>query len=178
MNPKWKNHISIGHPGFSGYAGTWAVQMNDMYGWDFFEKLNALNPHVGQSISDTVTMLNSGERWIGVSNIAAGLESADKGNPIGAVYPKSGTVIMTTPTGLLKNAPHPNAAKLFLNWLLTPQAQQIIADARYEHAVKEGVKNKPGTIALDDIKVVRPSPEEIKKGIPEVKDKFRDTFGI
>lgn len=178
LDPKWKNRLSIGHPGFSGYVGTWTVQMDLMYGWDFFEKMNALDPHVGRSITDTVTMLNSGERWLGVSNLAAGIASADKGNPIGVVYPKSGTVLMTTPTALLKNSPHPNAGKLFLNWLLSTEGQQLIADARYEHVIKEGVTPAPGGIALDDVEVVRPSDEEIVKGIPEVKEKFRDTFGI
>lgn len=178
LNPKWENQVTIGHPGFSGYAGTWVVQMNNMYGWSFFEKLEALNPHVGRSITDTVTMLNSGERSIGVSNLAAGIASADKGNPIGVVYPKSGTVFMPTPTGLMKSSPHPNAGKLFLNWLLSPEAQQLIADVRYEPAVKKGVKTQPGSIDLDTIKLVRPTPEEIVKGIPEVKEKFRDTFGI
>jgi len=178
LETKWKNRIAIGHPGFSGYAGTWAVQMTQMYGWTFFEKLNKLNPQVGRSITDTVTMLNSGERWIGVSNLAAGIESAQKGNPIGIVYPKSGTILMTTPTGLMKNAPHPNAGKLFMNWLLTSEAQQIIADSGYEHVIKNGVKTKPGAISLENVVTVRPTSEEIVKGIPEVKDKFRDTFGI
>ena len=26
-DPKWKGKVSIGHPGFSGYVGTWVVQM-------------------------------------------------------------------------------------------------------------------------------------------------------
>lgn len=178
LDPKWKDHVTIGHPGFSGYVGTWAVQMNQMYGWSFFEKLNALNPHVGRSITDTVTMLNSGERWIGVSNLGSAIASADKGNPIGVIYPKSGAVLMTSPTGLMKNAPHPYAGKLFLNWLLSPEAQQLISDVRYEHSIKSGVKVKPGSVDLDTLKLVRPTAEEIAKGIPEVKEKFRDTFGI
>ena len=152
--------------------------MDKMYGWKFFETLNKLNAQVGRSITDTVTMLNSGERWVGVSNLAAGIASAEKGNPIGIIYPKSGTILMTTPTGLLKNAPHPNAGKLFMNWLLTPEAQQIIANSGYEHVIKKGVKTKPNAISLENVVTVRPTPEEIVKGIPEVKDKFRDTFGI
>ena len=31
---------------------------------------------------------------------------------------------------------------------------------------------------LEEIKIVRPTEDEITKGIPEVKDKFRDTFGV
>ena len=39
LDPKWKDNIALGHPGFSGYVGTWALTMRNQYGWDFFEKL-------------------------------------------------------------------------------------------------------------------------------------------
>ena len=62
LDPKWKDKIALGHPGFSGYVGTWVVTLRKLYGWDFFEKLAKNNPQVGRSINDTVTMLNAGER--------------------------------------------------------------------------------------------------------------------
>src|SRR5436309_6072338 len=63
-DPKWKDKIALGHPGFSGYVGTWVVVLRKLYGWDFFEKLAKNNPQVGRSINDTVTMLNAGERMV------------------------------------------------------------------------------------------------------------------
>lgn len=45
-------------------------------------------------------------------------------------------------------------------------------------AVIKGVAPAPGAKPLEDIKVIRPTEEEIAKGIPEVKEKFRDTFGV
>ncbi|HEX9489719.1 MAG TPA: extracellular solute-binding protein, partial [Stellaceae bacterium] len=47
LDPKWKDQISVGHPGFSGYVGTWVVEMRNLYGWDYFEKLRANEPQVG-----------------------------------------------------------------------------------------------------------------------------------
>src|SRR5947209_14613904 len=38
-DPKWKDKITLGHPGFSGYVGTWVVMMRKLYGWQFFEQL-------------------------------------------------------------------------------------------------------------------------------------------
>ena len=40
------------------------------------------------------------------------------------------------------------------------------------------LKPAPGAKSLAEIKTIRPSYEEIEKGIPEVKELFRDTFGI
>src|SRR5438045_4198006 len=37
LAPKWKDQIALGHPGFSGYVGTWTLTMRQLYGWQFFE---------------------------------------------------------------------------------------------------------------------------------------------
>src|SRR5215212_7596316 len=82
VDPKWKDKIAVGHPGFSGYVGTWAVAMRKLYGWEFFEKLAKNNPQLGRSINDTVTMLNSGERIVaGTGPVGTAMSSAQKGNP-------------------------------------------------------------------------------------------------
>jgi iron(III) transport system substrate-binding protein len=38
LDSKWRDQIAVGHPGFSGYVGTWALTLRKQYGWDFFEK--------------------------------------------------------------------------------------------------------------------------------------------
>ena len=45
-------------------------------------------------------------------------------------------------------------------------------------AAPPGIPVGAGKKPLEQIKVVRPTDEEIAKGIPEVKEQFRDTFGI
>ena len=76
LDPKWKDKVSIGHPAFSGYVGTWTVEMRKLYGWQYFEKLEKNKPQIGRSINDTVTMLNAKERWV-----AAGPGSDDAAQP-------------------------------------------------------------------------------------------------
>jgi hypothetical protein len=44
--------------------------------------------------------------------------------------------------------------------------------------VNKFVKPLPGARSLADVKTIRPTYDEIDKGIPEVKELFRDTFGI
>ncbi|HKI99515.1 MAG TPA: extracellular solute-binding protein [bacterium] len=177
LDPKWKNKVAIGHPGFSGYVGTWVVLMRKMYGWDYFTKLEKNKPQIGRSINDTVTMLNAKERWVGAGPSATTLRSKDKGNPLGVIYPEDGTLLMISPSGVLKNAPAPNAGKLYIEFLMNKEAAEIEVKQRGESIVK-GVKPLPGARSLEHVKTVRPSLEEIQKGIPEVKELFRDTFGI
>jgi iron(III) transport system substrate-binding protein len=176
-DPKWKGKVSIGHPGFSGYVGTWVVQMRKMFGWDYFKKLEQNKPRIGRSINDTVTMLNAKESLVAAGPSATTLASKAKGNPLAVVYPEDGAILMVSPTSLLKNAPQPNAGKLFFEYLLSKECNEI----QVQHAqdpVNKHVKPMAGGRPIADVKTVRPTYQEIDKGIPEVKELFRDTFGI
>ena len=177
LDPKWKGKVSIGHPGFSGYVGTWVVQMRKLYAWDYFKKLELNKPRIGRSINDTVTMLNAKESWVAAGPSATTLQSRDKGNPVAVVYPEDGALLMISPSGILKNAPAPNAARLFMEYLLSKECNEIMVKLRND-SVNKHVQPLPGAKSLADVKTIRPTYEEILKGIPEVKEQFRDTFGI
>ena len=177
LDPKWKGKVSIGHPGFSGYVGTWVVQMKKLYGWDYFKKLELNKPRIGRSINDTVTMLNAKESLVAAGPSATTLESKAKGNPLAVVYPEDGAILMVSPSSILKNAPAPNTAKLFIEYLLSKDCNEIILK-NHQDPVNKHVKPAAGAKPLTQVKTIRPSYEEIDKGIPEVIELFRDTFGI
>jgi iron(III) transport system substrate-binding protein len=50
LDIKWKGKVSTGHPGFSGYVGTWVLMMKNLYGWAYFDKLEKNKPQIGRSI--------------------------------------------------------------------------------------------------------------------------------
>jgi iron(III) transport system substrate-binding protein len=122
-------------------------------------------------------MLNAKERWVAAGPDATTLQSQDKGNPVSVIYPEDGSLLMVSMTGIPKNAPSPNAAKLFIEFLLSKEAAEVQVKDRAQSVIK-GVRPLPGGKAMDEIKLLRPSEDEIAKGIPAVKEKFRDTFGI
>ena len=177
LDPKWKGKVSIGHPGFSGYVGTWVVQMKKLYGWEYFKKLEQNKPRIGRSINDTVTMLNAKESIVAAGPSATTLESKAKGNPLAIVYPEDGAVLMVSASGILKNAPAPNAGRLFIEYLLSREGNEVMV-AQYQDPVNKGVKPMAGGKSIAEIKTIRPTAVEIEKGIPEVKELFRETFGI
>jgi len=177
LDPKWKGEVTVGHPGFSGYVGTWVVLMRKLYGWDFFKKLEANKPQIGRSINDTVTMLNAGERSIGAGPSATTLKSASKGNPVGVIYPEDGSLLMIAPSAIIKGTKNPNAAKLFMEFLYSVEAAKVnVGD--YGESMRPEVPPVKGAKSVGDVKTLRPTFEEITKGIPEVKELWRETFGI
>ena len=177
IDPKWRNKLVVGHPGFSGFVGTWVVQMNKMFGWSYFEQLAELKPHVGRSIIDTVTVLSSGERTLGASPSALVLRQKAAGSPLAPGYPSDGSVLMISGSAIMKTTKSPNAAKLFMEFLYSRHtAQEDIEE--FGLPLRTDVELPPGMKKLSEIKTVRPTIEEIQTGIPELTEKWRDTFGV
>ena len=175
VDPKWRNQVSVGHPAFSGYVGIWVLTMTKMYGWSYFEKLEKGKPQIGRSIQDTLTMLKAGERSIAAGSIATAIEAAAKGDPLGWIYPSDGTVVIVATQGIIKGCKNLNAAKLFQEWSLSEDASKTMVED-YGEPLHSSVPPKGGT-PLKDLKQLILKPEEILKGVPEIKEKWRDTFG-
>ena len=175
LDPRWKGRVAFGHPGFSGYVGVWTVAMRRLYGWDYFEKLAKNNPRIGRSGNDPITLLNAGECVVGLGPLSTALLSADKGNPISVVYPTDGSVLCIGPSAVLASAPHPNAGRLFANWLMSLEFARICAAQRID-SVRAEVPPKAGAQPLAALKMLRLSTEELGKQVPEVIEQWRDTF--
>jgi iron(III) transport system substrate-binding protein len=178
LDPRWNNNIALGHPGFSGYVGTWALTLRNQYGWEFFEKLAKNNPRVGRSINDTITMLNAGESAVAGSGPAATLlESVKKGNPLAMIYPTDGSVLIIAPSSIMKGCKHPNAARLFMEFLLSTGASQIWVD-HFTESIRPEISPSKDAKPAKDLKIIRPTVAEITKGVPEVIKQWRETFGV
>jgi iron(III) transport system substrate-binding protein len=176
LDPKWKGRVATGHPAFSGCTGTWALGVKKVHGWEFFEKLAKNNPRIGRSAVDPMTLITAGECLVGVGSANNAYASVDKGNPIGIVHPSDGLVLCVTPSAIPAHAPHPNAAKVFMEWLLSPDYARMITGDGSE-PILAGVAPHPGMPPLAEVKVIPLTVEEIRTGVPEVIEQWRETFG-
>jgi len=178
LDPRWKDQIAVGHPGYSGAIGMWAVQMRKMYGWDYYTRLERNHPLIGRSSEDPVTALNAGERSIGVAvPLGTTLLSSSRGNPIKIVYPTDGGLATPTPAAILSNAPHPNAAKLFMEYVTGPQYSAVIRKY-FNETLRPDVPSPDGAASLATVRIISPTQAEAEKGVPEVREMWRDTFGV
>jgi iron(III) transport system substrate-binding protein len=150
--------------------------LKKVHGWAFFEKLAENNPRIGRSAVDPMTLINAGECLVGVGSANGVYASIDKGNPLGVVHPSDGLVLCVTPSAIPARAPHPNAARLFMEWLLSPDYARMITRDGSE-PILEGVPPRPGMPPLADQKIIPLTVEEIRVGVPEVIEQWRDTFG-
>jgi iron(III) transport system substrate-binding protein len=104
------------------------------------------------------------------------MQSVDKGNPVAFIYPEDSTVITVGPSAVLASAPHPNAARLYLEWLFSLDYAQACVEMHLE-PVRADAPPMQGTKRIGTFKSIALSTTEIAKGIPDVIEQWRDTFG-
>ena len=150
--------------------------MQKLYGWDYFRTLAANDPRIGRSTQDTVTLLSGGECLVGPTWAPGAYRGLDRGNPIAITQPNDGAVVMVFPSAIPAHAPHPNAARLFMEWLLSREYSKLIATDGSE-PIHMDVPARPDEPSLDGQNVVTLTVEEIRNGVPEVIEQWRDIFG-
>ncbi len=131
------------HPGYSGTVMTSTFVLSELLGWEYFEKLGQQNVMQVQSSTEPPKKLAQGERALEVDgNEYNVFRLQDEGEPIKIVYPEEGTPLAVGNAAVLKQAPNPNAAKLFYAFLFSLEAQQLNSDFGGLRSFHPDVKEK------------------------------------
>jgi ABC-type Fe3+ transport system substrate-binding protein len=95
------------------------------YGWDWMDKYMANGARFIQGHLGVQRSVSSGDNLVTVDSIFSITEGEKKaGKPVESHFSTIDPTPIWPLTGaVFKNAPHPNAAKLFLTWLLEPEQQ-------------------------------------------------------
>lgn len=178
LDPKWRNRMVKAHPGYSGTIMTGTHALSEALGWEYLEKLAKQRVMQVQSSTEPPKKLAQGERSV----MADGNEYnmfmlKETGVPVEIVYATEGTPIAIGHSGILKNAAHPNAAKLFYAFVFSRETQQLISDAGGLRSFHPEVKEKEGRTPLSGIKVLYSDPTKLEPLIEEIKKKYEVNFG-
>lgn len=125
LDPKWRGKLAI-EATDQEWLGALIKYWGEPRGMDFFRKLAALKPELRKGHVLLAQLIAAGEIPVGLTAYSANMDSIkEKGGPVdwAAVEPLVGR-----PQGLAvaKNAPHPYAALLFVDFVLSPEGQQLL----------------------------------------------------
>jgi iron(III) transport system substrate-binding protein len=111
--------------------------------WDFVKALAAVQPRVQSSAGTMMERISSGENLLGfnIFNSYAALR-AKKDPSIGIVLPKDYTLVMSRVMFISKTAKNPNAAKLWLDYILSKRGQTIIANQSELGSIRSDVQGE------------------------------------
>jgi len=179
LDPKWFGKIVKAHPGYSGTIMTATYQMARDLGWQYFEKLSAQKVMQVQSAADPPKKLALGERAIMADGVEYGLfQLKEKGETVEIVYPSEGTPIIIGPSGIMKAAPNPNAARLLHSFMFSAECQQLMVDAGGLRSFHAQVKDKAGRKPLRDIKLMKDDAAAVERQADDIKARYVKYFKV
>ncbi|KZL13409.1 MULTISPECIES: ABC transporter substrate-binding protein [Pseudovibrio] len=159
LNPALKGEISIADPNSSGTAYTALATLVQLMGEEeAFEYLLALGKNVSQytkSGSAPVKAAARGEAGLGIVFMHDAVKQAEAGFPIEVVAPCEGTGYEIGSMSLIDGAPNPDTAKVFYDWVLTPEAQNLMAETgSYQIPSNKGSTQPEAAPKLENVRLI------------------------
>jgi ABC-type Fe3+ transport system substrate-binding protein len=126
-DPRWAGRIATGTPASGGSSYSYVYMFlggkRDQLGPGFIAKMAALKPQVYESKSPMYDRLAAGEHAIVDQASQSDMGGFyQKGAPVRWIFPKPTPANLTVQT-ISAKAPHPNAARLFQEWAMSPEGQ-------------------------------------------------------
>ena len=135
-DPKWAGKILSDDPRALGGGQVWFEVTYRTLGRGFHEKVAAHKPVISRVYAESNRRIARGEFPIYLPFNASEYQSL-KGLPIKVIIPQEGVPFVAFGTTLLRNPPHPNAGRLFMNWLLEPDQQLVFALEGFRPAARD-----------------------------------------
>jgi iron(III) transport system substrate-binding protein len=124
LDPKWQGRIGI-EATDQEWMATLVKKWGEPRGMDFFRKLAAMRPELRKGHILLAQLIASGEVPVGLTCYNSNIESLKKkGQPIDFV-PVQPVAARPQGIGVARDAPHPAAAVLFADFVLSPQGQKL-----------------------------------------------------
>ncbi len=174
LDPRWKGKkISIDDEAFgflSGLITAWGKEK----AVDYFKKLAAQEPVLMRGNTNRVQLTVAGEFALIVAYAPTIQRETSRGAPINWV-PLEPVPVQVNPAMIAANAPHPNAARLFTDFLLSKEAQSMLVGFR-RIPVREDIDPNPPRLFRGYKRIVE-HPEEYKN-FSETVRLYQEIFNL
>lgn len=155
LDPKWKGKIVMANPEKSGSAYAQVYGIHKLYGLDGIKKLIA-NAKVLDSSSLIYKGVAAGEYPLGITmEYAAHRYVAGGDKNVGIIYPADGAFLAPEATGIVKNCPHPEEAKKFVDYLISKPVEDEIFAKFSRRPARLDAGEAEGLPALNKIAILK-----------------------
>jgi iron(III) transport system substrate-binding protein len=127
QKPAFKGAYGIANPALSGTAYMSVAVLSKAFGWPYFEALRANGAKMGKGSGQVVDDTASGDLVASLAVDYITLDKVDKGATLALVYPPE-MLVIPSPIAIFRNSPNVDAAKKFVDFVLSKDGQMIIAN--------------------------------------------------
>jgi iron(III) transport system substrate-binding protein len=146
LKPEFKGQVMVAHPSSSGTSYTALATIlqirGEEAGWEYLQQYDAQMAQYTKSGAAPAKFVGQGEAAVAIvfsHDIVNEIENNKL--PLVLTFPEEGTGYEIGGMAILKGAKHPQAARLWFDWALTPEAQALgPVYAAYQAPTVEGVE--------------------------------------
>lgn len=179
FKPEYKGAFGIADPALSGTSYMSVALLEKQFGWEFFEKLRDNQARIGKGSGQVVDDTASGELAASLAVDYITNDKIAKGAHIALYYPPE-LLVVPSPVAIFKGSSNMDAAKKFVDYLLSQEAQTLIANEG-TLSVRADVKT-PAKFKLPEAadalkRAINVDYEKILASKEATIKKFTDTLG-
>jgi iron(III) transport system substrate-binding protein len=159
LSDKYKDEVQVADPNSSGTSYTMLATIVQLHGEDKgFDYLKRLHRNINQytkSGAAPAKAASTGETLVGITFLHDLVTFAVQGSPIKVVAPCEGTGYEVGSMSIIKGGKNPKEARMWYDWALTPEAQEIGAQAKnFQVPSNRNAKVPPQAPRVEQVKVI------------------------
>lgn len=174
LNPAWRGHVVSSHPATSGgayiflatqifrfseiarfFGFTDIYQVGEQAAWRWFKEFDKNVAQYTAKATEPIVLVAQGQAVVGMSWAHDIMTWIEQGYPLKLIIPPY-TGFEVGGISIIKGCPHPAEALTFLDFVLSPRAQEINATVGAKrYPVTPGVITPPGAPAFESVVLVK-----------------------
>lgn len=157
LQARWQGKIGLKDALTAGSAYALYYLLRELYGVAYWRKMAQLQPRIYKTEEAMLEALSQGEIKIAAGLAISRLLSEDAhAKHIKTIWPQDGIPLIIGPVAILKRAPHPNAARLFVRYMLSQEGQMALRDLLGTYPARSDLAEPAGCPALASLPLLQP----------------------
>lgn len=181
-DPFWQGKLGIGDPRESSaiYGAYWEMANAEEIGPEFFQGLAENEPILYAQGGQQLNAVTAGEIAATVVVDYRGWQLIADGAPVEVIYPESGVGYTLDYNSVAESAPHPNAARLLMNFLASQEGADVLAENLGTYLTRGDIEAYPEDVdrpSVEDVPLLEADFEQMAAEFEEFNARFDEWIG-
>ncbi len=174
----YAGQVTMPSPLYSGAALIHLATLTDApaLGWEYYRALSANGASAQGGNGGVLKAVASGTKAYGVVVDFLPIRESAKGAPVEFVFPEEGVSAVTEPVAIMAGAEHPDAARAFVDFVLSREGQELVRSQGYLPA-RDDVAAPEGFPSRENIELLPLDAERALDNAETFKQRFSEIFG-
>jgi iron(III) transport system substrate-binding protein len=183
LKPDWKGRAAFANPLFgttSFHATALFLVLGDTKAMDLFRRAKENGAQILPSNGAVKDAVADGRAAWGLTDTDDANEAIKDGKPVKFLFPDQqgmGTPVMPNTVSLIASAPHPDAGKKLIDYLLSPETEKRLAELAVQMPLQPKVATPAGVTPVSSIKAMDVEYARVAAKIKEVDKILKELLG-